>query len=353
MAGVSRRPLSVLLAATLSGCALGFWFSHPGHHVVPIDTAVAQSAERTAVTTVGSGRLEPSSGEIDLAADVVGVLSTIPVKEGDRVVKGQILAELSNRDAASRVVQAAATLQMQMARREKLKKGPRLEERQQAVAALQEQDASLGRLDHDLTREKLLFGRGYASRAQLEQAQSAQGMAAARRKSSAEALAQIDAGPRREDVSSAEAEVKLAQAQLDEASAALEKTRIRSPIAGVVLRVYKRPGEAVGLGASSAILQVGDLDRIVARTQIDEADIARVAKGARAYVTAPAYPGRRFGGEVTDVSPRLGAKTIESGAPTEKRDASVLDVLVTLDPGTVLPIGLRVDCTVIDPRSPT
>ncbi len=103
-------------------------------------------------------------------------------------------------------------------------------------------------------------------------------------------------------------------------------------------------GEAVGLGASSAILQVGNLDRIVARTQIDEADIARVSKGARAYVTAPAYPGRRFGGEVTDVSPRLGAKTIQSGAPTEKRDASVLDVLVTLDPGTVLPVGLRVDC---------
>ena len=69
-------------------------------------------------------------------------------------------------------------------------------------------------------------------------------------------------------------------------------------------------------------------------------------------MTAPAYPGRRFGGAVTDVSPRLGAKTIQSGAPTEKRDASVLDVLVTLDPGTVLPIGLRVDCYVVDRRKP-
>ena len=353
MAGKSRNSLSVLLAATVSGCVLGFWFSHPGHGVVPSDAAVAQTAERPPATTVGPGRLEPSSGEIDLAADVVGVLSTIPVKEGDRVGKGQLLAELSNQDAASRVAQAGATLQMQTARLDKLKRGPRVEERQQAVAGLQEQDASLGRLQRDLARERMLFARGYASHTQLEQAQSAQGVAAARRKSSAEALAQIDAGPRREDVSSAEAEVKLAQAQLDEARAALEKTRIRAPIDGVVLRVYKHPGEAVGLGASSAILQVGNLDRIVARTQIDEADIAQVAKGARAYVTAPAYPGRRFGGAVTDVSPRLGAKTIQSGAPTEKRDASVLDVLVTLDPGTVLPIGLRVDCYVVDRRNPT
>ena len=350
---MSRKSLAVLLAAAVSGCALGFWLSRPGHHVVPIDAAVAQTVEPAAATTVGPGRLEPSSGEIDLAAEVVGVLSTIPVREGDRVAKGQLLADLSNQDAASRVAQAAATLQVQTSRLEKLEKGPRLEERRQAVAAVQEQDASLGRLARDLAREKMLFGRGYASHAQLEQAQSAQGVAAARRKSSAEALAQIDAGPRREDVSSAEAEVKLAQAQLDEARAALEKTRVRAPIDGVVLRVYKHPGEAVGLGASSAILQVGNLDRIVARTQIDEADIAHVAKGARAYVTAPAFPGRRFGGEVTDVSPRLGAKTIQSGAPTEKRDASVLDVLVTLDPGTILPIGLRVDCYVVDRRSPT
>ncbi len=353
MAGVSRRSLSVLLAATVGGCVLGVWSSHPGHHIAPIDTAVARTADPTSASTVGAGRLEPSSGEIDLAADVVGVLSTISVKEGDRVGKGQVLAELSNQDAASRVAQAAATLQMQASRLEKLKRGPRREERQQAVAAIQEQDASLGRLERDLAREKLLFGRGYASRAQLEQAQSAQGVAAARRTSSAEALAQIDAGPRREDVSSAEAEVKLAQAQLDEARAALEKTRIRAPIDGVVLRVSKHIGEAVGLGASSVILQVGNLDRIVARTQIDEADIARVSKGARAYVTAPAYPGRRFGGEVTDISPRLGAKTIQSGAPTEKRDASVLDVLVTLDPGTVLPVGLRVDCAIVDGRNPT
>ena len=110
MAGKSRNSLSVLLAATVSGCVLGFWFSHPGHRVVPIDAAVAQTAERPPATTVGPGRLEPSSGEIDLAADVVGVLSTIPVKEGDRVGKGQLLAELSNQDAASRVAQAGATL---------------------------------------------------------------------------------------------------------------------------------------------------------------------------------------------------------------------------------------------------
>jgi HlyD family secretion protein len=119
----------------------------------------------------------------------------------------------------------------------------------------------------------------------------------------------------------------------------------------VILRIYRHPGEAVGLlGISSAVLQMGNLDNLVVRAQIDEADIAHVTQGARAYVTAPAYPGKKFGGKITEISPRLGAKTIQSGAPSEKRDTSVLDVLVTLDPGVHLPVGLRVDCY-LEPRS--
>jgi ABC exporter DevB family membrane fusion protein len=316
-----------------------------------MDVAAAVQSRPSGENVAGSGRLEPASGEIDLAADLAGVLASVPVKEGDHVKQGQLLAEFINQDAISRVDQAAANVQMQQARLEKLKKGPRTEERKQAVAALQEQDATLNRLQRDLTRQKLLFARGYTSNAQLEQAQSAQAVAAARKLSSAEALAQMDAGPRVEDVASAEAELRLAKAQLEGAEAALEKTRIRAPSDGVILRIYRHPGEAVGLlGISSAVLQMGNLDNLVVRAQIDEADIAHVTQGARAYVTAPAYPGKKFGGKITEISPRLGAKTIQSGAPSEKRDTSVLDVLVTLDPGVHLPVGLRVDCY-LEPRS--
>jgi ABC exporter DevB family membrane fusion protein len=349
MAGLTRKSLIASMVAV--GCIAGYWQLGPARGV-PADPATALAPIASASPSVaGPGRLEPESGEVDLAPDLAGVLASVPVKEGDRVHKGDIVAALVNEDAASRVDQAIATLRMQRARLDKLKKGPRVEERKQAVAAIQEQDATLARLQRDLAREKLLFRQGYASNAQLEQAQSAQAVALARKTSSFEALAQMDNGPRVEDVASAEAEVSLATARLEEAKATLEKTRIRAPIDGTVLRVYKHPGEAIGLGPASAVLQIGDLDHLVVRAQIDEADIARVAKGARAYVTAPAYPGKKFNGKVTDISPRLGAKTIQTGAPTEKRDASVLDVLVTLDPGIHLPIGLRVDCFILDRRS--
>lgn len=351
MASVTRKSFTVLLAT--GGILLCYSMMRPARGITADPVSAGVNVPGGVASVAGPGRLEPEGGEIDLAPDVAGVLASVPVKEGVHVAKGDILAELVNRDASSRVDQANATLRMQTARLQRLKKGPRAEERKQAVAAIQEQDATLARLQRDLMREKVLFRQGYASNAQLEQAQSADAVARARRSSSFEALAQMDAGPRIEDVSSAEAEVSLARAQLDEALAMLEKTRIRAPIDAVVLRVYRHAGEAVGLGTASAVLQIGNTDHLVVRTQIDEADIARVEKGARAYVTALAFPGRKFNGVVTDVSPRLGAKTIQTGAPTEKRDASVLDVLVTLDPGTRLPIGLRVDCFVLDAHGAT
>ncbi|TGE01245.1 HlyD family secretion protein [Methylobacterium nonmethylotrophicum] len=295
---------------------------------------------------VGLGRLEPLSGEVDLASETSGVLAALRVREGDHVSKGQLIAELSNEDLLARIDQANATVQMQQARLERLKNGARAEERRQAAAAVDEQNANLGRLQRDLARQKLLYERGYASKAQLETAEASQRVAMAKYKSSSESLAQMNAGPRREDVLSAQAEVELARAQLAERRYALEKTRIRAPFDGVILRVYKRVGESVSPGMGSPIVQIGDLKQIVARVQIDEADIARIAKGAKAYVSAPAYPGKRFPGLVTDISPRVGARSIQTGAPTEKRDGNVLDVLVTLDPGVILPMGLRVDCYV-------
>ena len=316
MVRLTRRSATLLLAAVAGVVLVANWSARPSRG--PLEASAAAPAGRAEVA--GPGRLEPASGEVDLAADGPGVLASIPVKEGDRVSKGQILAELVNQDALSLVAQADATLRMQEARRAKLKKGARAEERRQAVALVQEQDATLRRVDRDLSRQKMLFARGYSSNAQLEQAQSAASVAIARKNSAADALAQIDAGPRVEDVAGADAEVSLARAQLQGAQAALEKTRIRAPTNGVVLRTYKHPGEAVGPGVSSAILQIGDIDNLVVRMQIDEADIAHVTRGTRAYVTA--------------------------GAPAEKRDASVLDVLVKLDAGTHLPIGLRVDCYV-------
>lgn len=141
----------------------------------------------------------------------------------------------------------------------------------------------------------------------------------------------------------AETEAKAARARLDEARALLAKTEIRSPIDGVVLRRHRRAGEAIIGLQDPAVVTVADVSRLKVRVEVDESDVARVKKGARAYVTAPAWPGKRFTGTVIRVGRVLGRKSIRTDEAAERLDAKVLETMLELDAARELPIGLRVD----------
>ena len=352
MIAIRPVPVAVALAGVLGIGLMVYGLTDERAASGMMPTSAEATGQVASLDAVGPARIEPISGEIELSTSTAGVLASISVQEGESVVKGQVLAVLDNADSIARVAQAQATLQMQQSKLERLLSGFSSEEMKQAKAAIDEQDAALLSQTREVARQRSLQARGYSSASLLEQAQSAEAVSLARKRAKAEALAQMVAGPRREDVNGANAEVQLARAQLNEAAAALDKTVIRSPIDGVVLRIYKHVGESVGLvGSTSTIMQVGDVSQLVARAQIDDADMGRISVGSRAYVTTSAFPGRRFPGHVSALSPRVGAKTIQTGAPTEKRDASVLDIIVALDPGTSLPVGLRVDCYVLGRRA--
>jgi len=140
------------------------------------------------------------------------------------------------------------------------------------------------------------------------------------------------------------ANLAVAQANLDQQRALLEKMRLRSPIDGQVLRRYLKPGETISIQPLIPVLQVGDTSRIRIREEIDETEIGRLKLNQRASITAPAYPNQRFGGVVARIGPKMGRKTVRSDEPTDKNDTNVLEILIDLDDAPVqLPIGLRVD----------
>jgi HlyD family secretion protein len=127
------------------------------------------------------------------------------------------------------------------------------------------------------------------------------------------------------------------------AESLLDKTFIRSPITGTVLRRYRVAGEAVTNVPPTPIAIVGDLRGLRVRAEVDETDVGRVTAGQRVEVLADAFPDRRFGGTVFRVSSRLGGKAVQTGRPADRVDTKVLQVLIDLDAGVMLPIGLRVD----------
>jgi hypothetical protein len=99
------------------------------------------------------------------------------------------------------------------------------------------------------------------------------------------------------------------------------------------------------------ILTVGDKRRLRVRVEVDETEVSQVRVGQKAYVTADAYRGQKFWGEVIRVGEQLGRKNIRTDEPTEKVDNKVLETLVELDQGVQLPAGLRVDSFIVTDRS--
>jgi ABC exporter DevB family membrane fusion protein len=299
------------------------------------------------VVATAPGRVEPASEERDIAAELRGVLRRVHVDEGDRVRAGQILAELAGDEFRARVRQARALVTQREAELARLVAGARPQERREADALVREARAALEQASLDLARRAPLARSGATSGEALDRARNDVAAAEARLAARTERLVLIEAGARVEDLDIARALLELARGQLAEAEAFLDKTVLRSPMDGMVLHRFRREGETVSDQPPTPVVKLGDVSRLRVRVDIDETDIARIAIGQRAYVTADAWPGQRFEGRVLRLGQRLGRKTLRTDDPTERNDSKVLETLIELAPGTVLPVGLRVDAFIL------
>ena len=331
----------------ISGLLVAVYAMSPEPAVTEARAAEASIATGEARKIVGPGRVEPATGEIDLAAEIPGVVAKVHVKEGDEVKKGQVVAELVQNDLVARIAEAEAVHKLRTIEYTKKKNGARTEEKKEAQARLEELEHAQGLLEKRIKRQQKLFKDGFLTPDAMDEALATLGEATSRKKAAAQSFELLKAGTRVEEIEAAKTEVELAKAQLDAAKAMLEKSRVRATVDGTVLRLYRKVGEAASIQPPAPVMQVGDLKNLIVRVQIDESDIQGLKKGLRAEVRASGYPGQVFGGVVTDISPRVGGKTILTGEPTEKVDTYVLDVKIALDPGIVLPIGMRVDAFII------
>ncbi len=288
------------------------------------------------------GIVEPKSEAVRVSAQVGGTLARVLVEEGDTVTTGQVVAELTNDDYRARVASAQAELAARDADAQRIENGARVEERREAEADVRQAEADLAHATADHARATELFGEKVISRAEMDTAEQRFRVASARLDSLRQRHALVEASARDEDRARAKADVRLARAKLDEVRAMLEKTIVRSPIDGIVLRRHARAGESVSTQFDSPIVTLADRSSVRVRMDVDETDIARIRVGQPAYVTADAFGTRRFPGKVLRVGQLLGKKNVRTDEPTERVDQKVLETLIELEDGRDLPIGLRV-----------
>jgi HlyD family secretion protein len=337
---------SILLAglalAAIAAINVALWRSRG----VPSESVVI-AASRDAAIAAGPGLVEPLSEEIRVSAQIGGRLESVLADEGDRVKAGQVLAIVDNRDYRARVESAEAEMGLREAERRRIVNGARTQERREAAAALSEAEAVFENTRAEQARRQNLLRERVVSRAEAEDADRAARVAGARVEAVRERVDLINADAREEDRARADVDVRLARARLDEARAVYEKTFIRAPIDGVVLRRHRKAGESVSTQFDSPIITMAD-DRVRrVRVDVDEADVGRLAVGQPAYVTADAFGERRFAGRVIRIGQLLGRKNVRTDEPTERVDTKVLETLVELEDGRELPLGLRVQAFIL------
>ena len=311
--------------------------------------AKALSATHEPLLIAGPGRVEPSSEDIKIGSELSGRLKAVYVEEGDAIRRGQTLAELENADYRAQVESSRANVIAKRAVLRKVINGARHQERAEAWSSVSEAKAVMENAISELHRRQELFSAGVVSREELDRYAREADVAGAKYEAAVQQHALVDDHAREEDQALAEADVKLAQAQLEEVEARYAKTFIRSPIGGTVLRKHHRGGESVSNSSTvpDPVLTIGDRRTLRVRVDVDETDVSKVSVGQRAYVTADAFGAQKFWGHVVRVGQQLGPKNVRTDEPTEKVDTKILETLVELDPGSTLPDGLRVDAFIV------
>lgn len=320
---------------------------------------------------VAPGVIEAVSEEIEVGAEIPGKLERVLVEEGEQVLKGQTLAVLENSDYKSRIIEARAkieTLQRQKktaeakllqakAERTRIFNGARTEERIEAKKNYEQVQPDIAQAKNEFERRKKLFDSGDVSREDFERSQKNYDAAVKQSETLRAKYDVVNADARGDDLQKADAAIRFAETQIGEfdalireaetsvrtAEANLDKTIVRSPITGVILRKRLKDGETVSPENQTGIVTIADVSALRVRVDLDETDVAKVREGQSAFVKADAYGEQKFSGKVIKIGQILGRKNFRTERPTEKVDTKILEVLVELAPDQKLPLGLRVD----------
>ena len=256
------------------------------------------------------GRLQPQDGilHIGIASTPVAVsgslLSVLYVKEGDDVEAGTLLGITGSAPVLqARLSQADAELEL--ARQSSAASQSRAEE----ACVLADVAAREAQRRQQLLAKKL---------ASQEETEAAQGQAEA-------SAASCTAGRAAARVSVSEIEVAAARQAV--ARTELDRTSIKSPFKGRVLKIMAYPGEFVGV---DGLLELGRVDHMYAVAEVYETDIRRVKIGQTATISSAALP-TDLTGKVELIRHKVRKQDVVGTDPAADKDARIIEVEILLD----------------------
>ena len=217
---------------------------------------------------------------VAITPEVTGEIVELPVKEGDRVKKNQLLIRIKPDSYAAQRDRAKANLES-------------------AQATLEMKKVEKEFIEGNYKRTQELFRNGFTNQQELEKMQA----------DLASSIAQLDAQ---------QGLVQQAQAALKESGESLNKTAIYSPMDGTVSKLNVELGERVlgsGFSQGTDLMTVADLGKMEAIVDVDENDVVLVSIGDTAKIELDAFKNITYNGVVTQIA--NSAKTTAAGTQEE------------------------------------
>jgi HlyD family secretion protein len=303
----SRLGLALLALVVLSAGGYGAWryFGATGDAPKFKFTKVESGPLTAAVSATGT--LNPVVS-VQVGSQVSGQIKEILVDFNSPVKENQLIARIDPETFQYRLRQAEADV-----------------EAARAALGVQQAEvlrakANLAEFERDFERKKLLVEKNFISAAEREKAQSVLDAGRA-------ALQVAQSQAKNSDAQVRQREAQQAQARID-----LERTAIKAPVDGIVVKRSIEPGQTVAASLQSPELFViaKNLSDMQVETSIDEADVGRIRLGQKANFTVDAFAGRNFEGEVKQVRK---SATVVSNVVTYTVVVSAANPELTLLPG--------------------
>jgi HlyD family secretion protein len=288
----------VLAAATAGGYA---WYRQSREDAAPQWRTAKISRGPITATVSATGTLN-ARVTVPVGSQVSGQIREVLADFNAEVRKGQLIARIDPETFEYRVRQAQADLEA--ARAQVLTAQANVNA---AAAAVSRISVTLAEAARDVERKRQLVERGFITSAELDKARAVMD-AATEEQRGARAQVEVTQAQTR----SAQAVVAQREAQLASSKVDLERTAIRAPVDGVVIKRSIDAGQTVAasLQAPELFVIARDLHDMQVDTSIDEAEIGRIRLGQRANFTVDSYPGRSFSATVAQV--RKAAQTVQN-----------------------------------------
>ena len=283
-----------------------------------------------AKSVVATGKVEPIT-KVEIKSKASGIVKKLYIDAGDRVKKGQLLAELDKEEIAARVAQAKAQEEASVASA----KGTEADLDRAKVDA---EGPDVPMLKRAYERAQGMAKEGVVSASSLDDAQKNYELALNKQNVAKAQLQVLKA-----KIGQAQAQVAQDHANLTQLEEQLSYTTIASPIDGIILSRDVEVGDAVSsilvLGSSATlIMTLGDTSEVYVKGKVDESDIGKVYLGQPARIKVESFKDKTFQGKVTRISP-MGV---------EKDNVTTFEVRVSINnPGGELKAEMTANAEII------